>query len=225
MLRVLERHGLCLDRMDKYYMIVRKYVYASFLLLIGLEWEEELVKQYNSILTDQGGPLCLTDSKIPTSLLYHLGDIYLEELEKALKESDPCCHAPLSALLGPFVDIMACTNSNITFKRLCGNILEPILDALNHTLGEEDENNSPQEPPPKRVRLSSLTPDYTYLCQNVSGSFSNKPESPQIVLQRILQDCFQAASRSDTRDSNRRKLYTIWRTGMQDTEELALDAT
>jgi len=54
---VHEWSGIDRLRMDKYYMIVRKYVYASFLLLIRLEWNEASCTEYNKLLTDRGGPL------------------------------------------------------------------------------------------------------------------------------------------------------------------------
>ena len=44
-------------RIDKYYMLVRRFVNASFRLLVRAEWEEAVLADYNSILTDKGGPL------------------------------------------------------------------------------------------------------------------------------------------------------------------------
>lgn len=44
-------------RIDKYYMLVRRFVNASFRLLIRAEWDEAACTEYNSILTDRGGPL------------------------------------------------------------------------------------------------------------------------------------------------------------------------
>ena len=44
-------------RMDKYYMLVRRFVNASFRLLLREDWDPEICKKYNEILTRQGGPL------------------------------------------------------------------------------------------------------------------------------------------------------------------------
>jgi hypothetical protein len=44
-------------RMDKYYSVVRKYVLATFLLLIKHSWKLEAIEAYNKILTSRGGPL------------------------------------------------------------------------------------------------------------------------------------------------------------------------
>ena len=44
-------------RLDKYYMLVRRFVNASFRLLIRDEWDASVCAEYNTILTDKGGPL------------------------------------------------------------------------------------------------------------------------------------------------------------------------
>jgi ribosomal RNA-processing protein 1 len=46
-----------LHRIDKYYMLVRKYVNASFRLLIREEWASVALTEYTDILTGNGGPL------------------------------------------------------------------------------------------------------------------------------------------------------------------------
>ena len=43
--------------MDKYYMLVRRFVNASFRLLIAENWSPMAVDKYNTILTGKGGPL------------------------------------------------------------------------------------------------------------------------------------------------------------------------
>jgi ribosomal RNA-processing protein 1 len=44
-------------RMDKYYMLVRRFVNASFRLLMRVEWDKSACDEYNHILSDTGGPL------------------------------------------------------------------------------------------------------------------------------------------------------------------------
>lgn len=46
-----------LHRMDKYYMLVRRFVNASLRLLIRSNWEADAIERYNTILTREGGPL------------------------------------------------------------------------------------------------------------------------------------------------------------------------
>lgn len=42
---------------DKYYMLVRRFVNASFRLLMRNDWDASLCVEYNSILAGRGGPL------------------------------------------------------------------------------------------------------------------------------------------------------------------------
>lgn len=54
----LKRFSLLIDlRMDKYYMLVRKYVRASFTLLHRTNWKPEYCEEYNQILTSRNGPI------------------------------------------------------------------------------------------------------------------------------------------------------------------------
>ena len=77
-----------------------------------------------------------TDPKVPPSLAYHLADIYLDELNKALSapSSKP---APLTTLLAPFVELAARTPSRVVFGRVRGALLEGQLAGtlLDHALG------------------------------------------------------------------------------------------
>lgn len=54
---VREWNGIDRLRIDKYYMLVRRFVNASFRLLIRINWEEEACKVYTDILTSDKGPL------------------------------------------------------------------------------------------------------------------------------------------------------------------------
>lgn len=49
--------SVLLFRIDKYYMLVRRFVNASFRLLMRAEWDEAIVSEYTSIMTNRGGPL------------------------------------------------------------------------------------------------------------------------------------------------------------------------
>jgi ribosomal RNA-processing protein 1 len=43
--------------MDKYYMLIRRFVNASFRLLMRYDWDSGDFQTYNDILTTNGGPL------------------------------------------------------------------------------------------------------------------------------------------------------------------------
>jgi ribosomal RNA-processing protein 1 len=54
---VREWNGLDRLRQDKFYMLMRRYVNATFRLLAREDWSEEAVDAVNRILAEGGGPL------------------------------------------------------------------------------------------------------------------------------------------------------------------------
>ncbi|KAI0073121.1 ribosomal RNA processing protein [Panus rudis PR-1116 ss-1] len=200
---VREWGGIDRLRIDKYYMLVRRFVNASFRLLMRTGWEENVCQEYNRILTDRGGPLCPDDMRVPTSLSYHLADIYLEELDKAL--ANPPSSAPLPApfnmLVSPFFMLAARTSNNTTYQRIQSALLDPLFDAL----------SSDAESHGKRSR--TLAPTLEHVVEN-SCSVNPKTEGAleRGELKRVLlKRLFDIASEENTRDANRRKMYAFWR--------------
>ncbi|KAH9947101.1 Nop52-domain-containing protein [Amylocystis lapponica] len=183
-------------RIDKYYMLVRRFVNASFRLLIREEWDSTTTAEYNTILTARGGPLCPEDIRVPASLSYHLADIYLEELDKALGNTPTrSLPAPLSTILTPFLTLAART---------------PTAD------GEDDEGGPRRR---KRPRLS--TPTYTNLTCNACATDPTSEgalESGKLK-KALLRQLFEVASEQDTRDANRRKMYAFWKNHTEEEDE------
>ncbi|KAF3910164.1 hypothetical protein ABW21_db0200224 [Orbilia brochopaga] len=70
-------------RMDKFMLLVRRYVAASLRYLHSNGWSDEDIRRNNEILETL--PLHPTNAKMPDGLRYHLIDIYLDELAKAAK--------------------------------------------------------------------------------------------------------------------------------------------
>jgi len=85
-------------------MLVRRYLNASFMLLARSGWDDSVCAEFSAMLTARGCPLwCVRlilrfisfslnrsyspdDTKVPSSLAYHLSDIFLEELEKVMSQ-------------------------------------------------------------------------------------------------------------------------------------------
>ncbi|PCH34048.1 hypothetical protein WOLCODRAFT_87225 [Wolfiporia cocos MD-104 SS10] len=147
-------------RIDKYYMLVRRFVNASFRLLMRAEWDSAACDVYSDILTARGGPLCPDDPRVPASLSYHLADIYLQELEKALGNPPQplSLPAPLSTLLTPFITLAARTPSNITYQRIQSTLLEPLFSSLKPARHDDE--------PPSRKRPRLSTPTFSNLRSN-----------------------------------------------------------
>ncbi|KAG9041229.1 hypothetical protein FS837_012531 [Tulasnella sp. UAMH 9824] len=157
-------------RIDKFYMLIRRFVNAAFRLQLRENWEDDCCEAYEYILTRPNGPLDPDDPKHITSLAYHLADIYLEELEKALKASevpsrDPyafanmilmssphifpqsTCPVPILDVIQPFLDFAARTPVKASVPRLQDAVFQPLTTALTQATSDE--------PPTKRPRLSA----------------------------------------------------------------------
>ncbi|KAI0049251.1 ribosomal RNA processing protein [Auriscalpium vulgare] len=214
---VREWNGIDRLRIDKYYMLVRRYVNASFRLLLRAQWEPKLCQEYNDILTAPGGPLCPNDNRVPLSLAYHLSDIYLEELDKVLSPStgsdgDELPPAPLDTLLSPFLGLAARTSSKDTYERVRSAFLNPLFEALITTHNDE---------PPSQKRRRLLESDLTSVVDRtrVSDSATDRPLGKPALRQALLKQLFNVASDPETRDSNRRKLYAFWKSYIEDDED------
>ncbi|KIM31887.1 hypothetical protein M408DRAFT_327284 [Serendipita vermifera MAFF 305830] len=127
---VREWSGLDYLRIDKYYMLVRKFVNAAFRLLIREQWSLVALAEYTDIMTGKGGPLNREDRKIPTSLVYHLADIQNEELNKAMSSEPTPPPVPLVPLFKPFFQLDAVATASATHGRLQSSLISPLLAAL-----------------------------------------------------------------------------------------------
>ncbi|KAI0068126.1 Nop52-domain-containing protein [Artomyces pyxidatus] len=215
---VREWNGIDRLRIDKYYMLVRRFVNASFRLLLRAEWDTSIFQEYNDILTMKGGPLCPDDNRVPLSLGYHLADIYLEELDKVLaggakdEDRELPLPAPLDIILSPFLALAARTPSKDAYERVKEAILSPLITSLTPPRTEELHA-------PKRRRL--FDNDYPSMVANSCISDMQPPGTADraIIRQAILKKIFSVASESETRDSNRRKLYAFWKSHVEEDEE------
>ncbi|KAL1740962.1 nucleolar protein,Nop52-domain-containing protein [Schizophyllum fasciatum] len=199
-------------RLDKYYMLIRRFVNASFRLLIRNDWNEDTCAEYNEILTRPGGgPLCPSDQKIPSSLTYHVCDVYLEELDKAIaSREDDIPPAPLAILISPFLHL-ACRTINLrTYARVESTVLKPLLLALS-----EDE-----EPRAKRARLdapSTSASDFPSIIGNSRVDYSSEGKLDRRSIRRGLKKTiFHAASAPETRDPSRKRMYALWQADEED---------
>lgn len=75
-------------RMEKFLLLTRRYVGATFTLLKRAGWDEALVKQHLDLLEEI--PCNVDDVRVPNGMRYHVIDIYVDELERvgALEQDD-----------------------------------------------------------------------------------------------------------------------------------------
>ncbi|KAF9486301.1 Nop52-domain-containing protein [Pholiota conissans] len=209
---VREWNGIDRLRIDKYYMLIRRFINATFRLLMRSKWEKDSCEEYKLILTRQGGPLCPNDIRVPASLAYHIADIYVEELDKALASTTSPIPAPLGALFDPFFMLASHTPTSTTYKRIQSATFEPLFAAL---VSETDPEDEPRKS--KRLRLSAEA-TYPHIAANACyvDSETEGRISGLVLKKMLLRRIFEIASQPDTRDSNRRKMYTLWKDAYDD---------
>lgn len=159
-----------------------------------------------------------SDIRVPASLAYHLADIYLEELDKALSNSPSPTSisppAPLHTLLSPFLVLAAQTSTSLTHKRIQSSLFEPLFLAL---LPKEEQVRSQ-----KRIRLmDDGTEAYPNLIANAcykDPKMEGKMDGP-LLRKMLVRSLFEVASQPETRDSNRRKMYALWKESNQDDDD------
>ncbi|KAL9939015.1 hypothetical protein V8E36_001828 [Tilletia maclaganii] len=143
-------------RVDKYYLLMRRFVGAGFRLCQAADWNTSVVSKLNAVLItasptttvspaaadstnsfDQGGPgpLAVHDIKHPDSISYHVVDLWLDELSKVL--STPAGDAPSSStqevvpialLLQPVFVALANSTLPKMYERIMEASVQPVLD-------------------------------------------------------------------------------------------------
>ncbi|THV07530.1 Nop52-domain-containing protein [Dendrothele bispora CBS 962.96] len=219
---VREWNGIDRLRMDKYYMLVRRFVNASFRLLIREDWDARYVEEYNKILSREGGPLNPTDTRVPSSLPFHLSDIYLEELDKAMKTSSKdsdISPTPLKPLLIPFFRLAARTNASTTSKHLQSTLIQPLLSSFSSSSEEPGDLRSKKR---RRLNSGSDGEEPLYPSINANSCFDEPTSSSlscPVLKQKILKEIFKIAGEPESRDSNRRRLYALWKEEKDDDDD------
>jgi ribosomal RNA-processing protein 1 len=150
---------------------------------------------------------------VPASLAFHVCDIYLEELDKTLAVPSPS-PVPLSAILSPFFTLAAHTQTNTTYKHIQETILDPLFTALKPLQAEEPSSG-------KRPRLE---PSYSNLVSNSCVSDTKEGALDAVKLRKaLLRRLFEVASEEGTRDSNRRKMYVLFKAAKEDEDDSGSD--
>jgi ribosomal RNA-processing protein 1 len=86
-------------RMEKFLLLTRRYVGATFSLLEKAGWEEKVVETHLDMLEEI--PLNVADGKLPNGMRYHVIDVFVDELERVGALEMEGTGANLDTLLRP----------------------------------------------------------------------------------------------------------------------------
>ena len=145
-----------------------------------------------------------SDPKAPQGLTYHLTEIWLPELDKASATFTAQKPVPFRLALAPFLALAAKTPNKVTTQQVQADMIDPLLSALS-PLPEPDE-----PPIPNRSKTSRTEHQFPHLLANSCLSPSDEPIDKSQLRKGLLEYIFEVASREDSRDSNRRKMYAVY---------------
>lgn len=124
-----EWFGIDRLRLDKFMMLVRKFVRALFQYLQAQQWELEIVTKFMSHI--QTDVLLSTDSHPAAGLMYHIADVFVVELKEVCRGNAPSAPV-LQALLEPFCQVLAQTNRAAFLPRLRDAVFDVVSDEVLH---------------------------------------------------------------------------------------------
>ena len=103
------------------------------------------------------------------------------------------------------------TPTSTTYKRIQSALFEPLFNTL---VPETDPEDTPSKA--KRIRLSSDTLAYLKSNACLEVPEIDGPMEGAILKKKLLRRMFEVASQPETRDSNRRKMYALWKEGSEE---------
>jgi ribosomal RNA-processing protein 1 len=134
--------------MDKYYLLLRRFLRAGFALLAREHWDPRAIDEFNQILIDL--PLKVENATTPLGVTLHICSIYLDELVAVVLSPPPTTTSssttstspskgreetttttiPLVRLLQPYLRALAVSPAKATYDRVYEEAFRPLVDAL-----------------------------------------------------------------------------------------------
>lgn len=112
-----EWFGIDRQRLDKFMMLVRRFVRALLARLRAARWAVAEAQPYLALIRDE--VLLPSDTLLAIGVAYHVSDVWLPELQAAAAGGGgrpP--HASLVALLEPFAEALARTRQQALLSRV-----------------------------------------------------------------------------------------------------------
>lgn len=155
--KIMSAEWMALDkhRIDKFYLLLRRYVGYAFQRLAKENWDDTWIERHNEVMNKI--PLNPSNPKIPDSIRYHVLEIYLDELSKVvLKDLDQeeedneeavkelFADVPVSELLEAVETLSEESENKVVQKRCVEDVLEnPLL--IEWGVAEELEGQEEEE--------------------------------------------------------------------------------
>ncbi|CAN1161258.1 Protein REBELOTE [Linum perenne] len=135
--------GIDFLRLDKFYLLIRRFFRSLFLLLKNNCWDMELCNRFMGIVLER---TFLADDKFQgNGVNYHIASVFLEELKPFLPVSKQVVHA----LIMPLISVMGKVVDRVLLGKLKGFVFDELLKSGRALLelkklqadGDDFENN------------------------------------------------------------------------------------
>lgn len=199
-----EWHGVDKFRLNKYYLLMRRFLAAGLRLLQTYDWDEALVQRFASVMRGTDGPLVSNNVHMPDSITYHVCDIFLDELEGVVAQADSPPTVPILALLTPFIQLAATSHSKRVYERVMSTVVTPFLDACQAGIKAHKRNKDVESYPALLAHIDADDDD------DLFDDLDTASQALASVRRAVLKAAFVIASGSDTYTPSRRKLYALW---------------
>ncbi|KAK8919072.1 hypothetical protein KSP39_PZI021007 [Platanthera zijinensis] len=113
-----EWSGIDFLRLDKFYLLIRKFLRHVFIFLNNNSWNLDLTDRIVGILFN--GSLLSVDKFHAAGLNYHISEIFLDEISEFL----PLAKETLDLMLKPFVSVLQTTTDKILVNKIKVNIFD-----------------------------------------------------------------------------------------------------
>ncbi|KAK8971480.1 hypothetical protein KSP40_PGU010627 [Platanthera guangdongensis] len=113
-----EWSGIDFFRLNKFYLLIRKFLRHVFILIKNNSWNLDLTDRIIGILLK--GSLLSVDKFSAAGVNYHISEIFLDEISDFL----PLAKETLDLMLSPFISVMQMTTDKILVKKMKVNIFD-----------------------------------------------------------------------------------------------------
>lgn len=114
--------GIDYLRLDKFYLLVRRFLRHLFLLLSSRSWDPLLGAQFADALCEMS--LLPVDGLPPQGVSYHIAEVFLDELKGFL----PLPKETMEVLLKPFFGVLEKSGDKVLVGKVRAGVFEPLID-------------------------------------------------------------------------------------------------
>jgi ribosomal RNA-processing protein 1 len=125
-----EWFGIDRHRMDKFMLLIRKFYAAHLRRLQARNWELADVSAAADFWSSE--VLLASDNLVAASVGYHIVDLFLPELNSVCQQGELPSDEALNAMLSPFCQALASSQSKVLIKRLQQGLFEPLAAQVRH---------------------------------------------------------------------------------------------